>query len=218
MKRISLKEKELPSRPCSIAVASNSLEKLASAHVRMGSRLRSHFSHWRSTTAIYKYKVTIKRIMGVLSFYTWLIYGNSGVVVSYTTRLWTHTTLGCVSCCMSLSPSFLQITYKTLNAHHLSLIGLYHNVCMAGAIFCCLHVNITNKLQCSCTPVHTWIPTLLQSFILILKPSVRMRCEGYSIKLVCLSVCLSVHLSARVIALQATKRPMTAFEQREHWY
>ena len=47
MKRVSLRDKEPPSRLCSISVASrteNSLEKPARAHMRLGSILRCHIS------------------------------------------------------------------------------------------------------------------------------------------------------------------------------
>ena len=54
MKRVSLREKEPPSRPCSIAVTENSLENLASAHertLRNAPTTSAHFSRWRATTA-----------------------------------------------------------------------------------------------------------------------------------------------------------------------
>ena len=75
MKQVSMREKEPPSQLRSIAVASkteNSLEKPVSAHVRMRSMPCRHISLGEVDNC---YKVTIKHIMRVLSFY--MTYGNS---------------------------------------------------------------------------------------------------------------------------------------------
>ena len=91
MKRVSLREKEPPSRPCSITVASrteNSLEKPASAHVRMGSRLRSRISLAGGRRLLQSHNKT----HNVRPIVLYMTYGNSGCgLETHTARGTDHT-------------------------------------------------------------------------------------------------------------------------------
>ena len=51
MKRVSLREKEPPSRPCSIAVASEQKLAREPSECARAHAMSSHFSRWRATAA-----------------------------------------------------------------------------------------------------------------------------------------------------------------------